>query len=487
MRELMTKAMREEMVREEADRVADKVRAAMEASGLSFEMFKRGFQRACAKATAKTKTKTITNASQVASAAPGVHRIGNAVGLYLKKSGFDTGSYFFRYRFGRKRREMGLGPISGPTAITLAEARDKAGELARARKTSDPIEARRQAKAASIVAAEAEAAAAKRRVTFAQAAETYLETNAPKWKHSGARAGWWGPIRRYAFPAIGHLNLDDIEAAHVAAAMDAAVEAGAPTMAKKVRSSVEQVIKLAVALGQRDARLGNPAKLASVKLITKLGKTKTKHYRRIKLEDAPAAFQRLKELAAAPAPASPPRGPRPMDDIAFAAWVFMIATAARPTEALKAKWTEIDLVKNLWTLPSERMKGSQEHSVPLSSTALWALELMQARRTGDAVFPGRGGASLGDSSFADAAKKAGVDLGTPHSWRSHFRDWCGDIGRVDRDLAEAALAHTLGAVEKAYRRGSAIEARREPMERYALWLTSTGAGARVVGFPARAS
>jgi hypothetical protein len=69
------------------------------------------------------------------------------------------------------------------------------------------------------------------------------------------------------------------------------------------------------------------------------------------------------------------------------------------------------------------MKGGQEHSVPLSSAALWALELMQAKRTGDAVFPGRGGAPLADTSFATAPKKAGLDAGAPHSWRSIFRDW----------------------------------------------------------------
>jgi integrase len=59
---------------------------------------------------------------------------------------------------------------------------------------------------------------------------------------------------------------------------------------------------------------------------------------------------------------------------------------------------------------------------------------------------------------------------TPHGWRSCFRDWCGDIGDVPRDLAEAALAHSLNATEGAYRRMTAGERRREVMTRYADWL-----------------
>jgi hypothetical protein len=74
------------------------------------------------------------------------------------------------------------------------------------------------------------------------------------------------------------------------------------------------------------------------------------------------------------------------------------------------------------------------------------------------------------ASFATAPAKAGIDACTPHGWRSCFRDWCGDIGDVPRDLAEAALAHSLNATEGAYRRMTAIERRREVMTRYADWL-----------------
>ena len=60
-------------------------------------------------------------------------------------------------------------------------------------------------------------------------------------------------------------------------------------------------------------------------------------------------------------------------------------------------------------------------------------------------------------------------------------DWAGDIGEISRDLAEAALAHSLGATEGAYRRLTAVERRRAVMEAYARWLNDDNA--KVVAFP----
>jgi integrase len=153
----------------------------------------------------------------------------------------------------------------------------------------------------------------------------------------------------------------------------------------------------------------------------------------------------------------------------------MIACAARPGEAIGALWPGIDLDKRLWTLSASETKSGREHVVPLSSIALEVLERRAKVRSGDAVFPGRGGSSIGYANFARAPAKLGIDAGTPHSWRSIFRDWCGDVGRIDRDLAEAALAHTLGGVEGAYRRETAVEARRPVMEAYAKWLVGESA------------
>ena len=61
---------------------------------------------------------------------------------------------------------------------------------------------------------------------------------------------------------------------------------------------------------------------------------------------------------------------------------------------------------------------------------------------------------------------------TVHGFRSTFRDWAGDRTGFSREVAEAALAHAVkDAVEAAYRRGDALEKRRELMDAWAMFLT----------------
>jgi len=213
-------------------------------------------------------------------------------------------------------------------------------------------------------------------------------------------------------------------------------------------------------------RLINPA---GGKLIAAAHPSKRRgerpHYRAVKIDDAQEIFRALKAE----------------EGSAFGAWLFMVLTAARPSEALEARWAEVDFDRRLWTLPPERMKSAKQHVVPLSSAALAVLDRQRSVRSADSVFPGRGGSPLSYASFATAPMKARIDAKAPHGWRSVFRDWCGDVGGVERDLAEAALAHSLGSVEASYRRLTAVERRREVMERYANWLD--GESAHVVAFP----
>ena len=68
---------------------------------------------------------------------------------------------------------------------------------------------------------------------------------------------------------------------------------------------------------------------------------------------------------------------------------FAILTAARTGEIIGARWNEIDLAANVWTVPASRMKGGREHRVPLSADALAALDKMSKGDPEDFVFAGR--------------------------------------------------------------------------------------------------
>ena len=55
-----------------------------------------------------------------------------------------------------------------------------------------------------------------------------------------------------------------------------------------------------------------------------------------------------------------------------------------------------------------------------------------------------------------------ASVATVHGFRSAFRDWAAETMRFPREVAELALAHTVGsAVERAYRRSDLFELRRQ--------------------------
>jgi hypothetical protein len=77
-------------------------------------------------------------------------------------------------------------------------------------------------------------------------------------EHRYAKAGWWNPLAKFAFPIIGGLSLDEIEISHITAIMLRAEKAGAPDTARRVRSRIELVLNAAIAQGLRTATLINP-------------------------------------------------------------------------------------------------------------------------------------------------------------------------------------------------------------------------------------
>ena len=58
---------------------------------------------------------------------------------------------------------------------------------------------------------------------------------------------------------------------------------------------------------------------------------------------------------------------------------------------------------------------------------------------------------------------------TVHGMRSSFRDWAAETGQP-REIAEAALAHTVGGVEGAYFRSDLFAKRRRLMDDWASYL-----------------
>ena len=428
--------------------------------------------------------KKISTSLQAKNAKAGVYSVTGASGFGFKKDSdaVGVGSYTVRYRLGARRPTMGLGAFS---EISLADAREAAIEAVKlARKGIDPIEQRKRDKVANLAAERA-----KQPITFREAAEAYCELHAPSWKHKYAGRVWLNPIIKYAYPIIGDFPLNDIEPRHIIAIRSAANKGTVPEPGQKRRGSkgpapeagqrvqrrIRKILSAAIVTGERDRARGNPA---DAELIAAVLPSKRKgerpHFRRIALDDAPEAFRALCEAR---------KGAQGFMATSLDAWLFMIACAARPSEALHARWSEIDRAKRTVDGPPSANEGRARayRAACLRSRlrcsnggrscapATWCFRVGRAVRSATAISPKR------RRSWASISRRR-------IRGDAIFRDWCHSVGRISRDLAEEALAHSLGAVEGAYRRDPAVEARAPVMEAYARWLAGD-AGADVIAFP----
>ncbi len=125
-------------------------------------------------------------AAKVRTAPPG--RYGDGDGLYLLVRSADARFWVFRYTRDGRMREMGLGRAGGKNAVTLVEARTKAGELFRAVKRGiDPLDQRDRDVAAASAAAQVVEA---RSLPFRVITDRYLAAHDASWKNSKHRQQW---------------------------------------------------------------------------------------------------------------------------------------------------------------------------------------------------------------------------------------------------------------------------------------------------------
>jgi integrase len=154
---------------------------------------------------------------------------------------------------------------------------------------------------------------------------------------------------------------------------------------------------------------------------------------------------------------------------------FIILTAVRSGEARGAQWSEIK--GREWTIPADRTKTGRVHDVPLAPEALRILDQVRGLDR-DFVLPRRSlspdgtGKTQSINAFRALYERMGSKGFTTHGFRSTFRDWCSEAAEVPREIAEAALAHIPGQVERAYRRSTLLDRRRPLMERWAEYVAN---------------
>ena len=264
-------------------------------------------------------------------------------------------------------------------------------------------------------------------------------------------------METYAFPVCGNMVSPDIDTATVLRILEP-IWLDKTETASRLRGRIEAVLDYAAAKGLREGP--NPARWKGNLALTLPAKRKVspvEHFPAIPVQDMPKFFKSLQER----------------EGTAARALEFLTLTATRSGEVRGAQWAEIDLAKKIWTVPAQRMKAKREHRVPLSAQAIKLLKSLPSKEAGGVLFPGRKlMATLSDMSLTVVMRRMQVPA-VPHGLRSSFRDWVGEETSYPSEVAEMALAHTVGnAVEAAYRRGDLFEKRRLMMQEWAKFLST---------------
>jgi integrase len=350
---------------------------------------------------------------------------------------------------------MGLGPYgSGTGQVSLADARIKADEIRTILGNSgDPF-------------SETEARIARKKPhTFAEAVKAFLLTREDKWKNPKHRAQWEMTLGEAYCKSLLKMDVATIKTDHVVDVLSPHWKLKNET-ASRLRGRIERVLDYARVAGWRDGE--NPARWTGhlEHLLAKPEvKLKRGHHAALPYDEVATFMDELGNLKG----------------FGARALAFLVLTAARTGEVLKATWDEFDLEAAVWTVPAERMKAGREHRVPLSREALVIVKAMQKIRVSQFVFPGaKEGKPLSDMSMQKCLRTLAYDdRATVHGFRSAFRDWAGDRSNFQREVIEAALAHIVGdAAEQAYRRSDALEKRRRLM---AAWSAYLAAPAKATG------
>lgn len=422
---------------------------------------------------------------QVQHAADGDHSDGGGLLLRVRA---DSCSWVLRFTSPTgRRREMGLGVCRRGSVAQAAEglthARDtahKARELLR--QGLDPIDARDQAREAGRESeAAAKAAKTREHTTLARWARAYHERVIEPTRTTKHAAQWIASLENHVPAKLWHRPIAEIEAPELLQALAEMKphERARNLTSNRVDETMQRVRQRLDAVFE-DAMFhkrctSNPAAAVRRKMRETLPKKKSGQFAALPYRAAPAFMAKLR--------AAPGTAARCLE--------FAVLTAARTSEALGARWSEIDLVEKVWLVPAERMKSSgkeqaESHVVHLSARAVEVLRGQLGQCT-KFVFPSTVACDepkpQSNMAMLAVLGRLGVrDQTTVHGLcRATFSTWAYETAAARPDAIEACLAHRESdKVKAAYNRAQFTEERRALLQRWCDYLARPAAEAVVL-------
>jgi len=351
--------------------------------------------------------------------------------LWIKPSGQKY--WIFRYTIFGKRQGMSLGAYP---EISLKLARHKAIEARNM--INQGVCPMNEKIASKVVLVEVKSP------LFKEFALDYIQKMRPKWRNPKHADQWVATINTYANPVIGHLQLHEIDTPQILDILQPIWLTKSET-ASRLRGRIEKILAAASTLKHRTGI--NPAQWKGhLENLLPSHQPSHKHHNALPYREIPEFIKKLRES----------------DCLSALALEFTILNASRTGEVLKGKRLEIK--ENIWTIPANRMKAGQEHQVPLSQRSLDILKLAESLDSDSEYLFSAKGKPLSGMAMLMLARRMKAGL-TVHGFRSGFRDWVSEETDHNPEVAEMALAHTIGnKVERSYRRGNLIDRRRRLMD-----------------------
>ena len=382
-------------------------------------------------------TKQLT-ATQVANAKPKEkeYNLSDSRGLSLRVKA--SGSKFWLLNYTRpvtqKRANLGLGTYPD---VSLAEAR-KRREAAREllAQDIDPQHHQQQQKAAIKIDAEN---------TLKSVTDAWFEIKRQKVSENHGQK-LYRRLEIYLFPVLGETPISALTAPQVIQVLKPAEAKGNVETCKRVISWLNEVMTFAVNTGLIHS---NPL----IGIAAAFGVPEKRQMPTLKPAELPEFIEALTYSS--------------IKITTRCLIELQLHTMTRPAEAAKAKWTEIDFEKQLWTIPAERMKMKREHIIPLTPKVISLLKRMQ-KFSGDLeyIFPAdRNKHNHTNTETANMAIKRMGYKGrlVAHGLRALASTTLNEQG-FDAELIEVSLAHVdKNTVRAAYNRADYIERRRELM------------------------
>ncbi|BCA66013.1 tyrosine-type recombinase/integrase [Fluviibacter phosphoraccumulans] len=373
------------------------------------------------------------------------YKLSDAGGLYLLVTPAGGKLFRFKYRFDSKEKMLAIGIYPD---IGLAEARERHAEarklLARG---VDPSAEKKHQKNERKERAEN---------SFKVVALEWYERQKPSWTEKHA-AKILARLENDVFKMLGAVPVADVDAPAVLKVLRKIEERQAFYYASRVRQTIGQVMRYAVATGRtrydpvpalKDALTTHVEKhMAAVtdpkrvgELLKKFDDFTGTHTVGTALQLAPLIFGRMGELR-------------------------------------QMKWVDLDLVNGLWSIPSASMKMREPHIVPLSVQAIQLIKGMEPLSAHlDYVFPSRRNPlrPMSENTINVTMRRLGIDTQeelTGHGFRATARTILHERLGYNPDWIEAQLSHRKrGPLGSAYDRTIFLEQRIGMMQAWADYL-----------------